>query len=187
VRTTQRVAGEQSAPDRLERDFTAAGANQKWVSDITYIATAEGWLYLATVLDLFSRRVVGWAMAAHMRAELALGALQMAYAQRGAPKELIYHSDHGGQYTSALVQNWLAEQQLLASMGSAGDCYDNAVAESFFSTLKRECVDGQCYPTRSAARTAIFDFVEAFYNRQRLHSTLGYQSPDEYESRSITP
>jgi len=187
VRTTQRAAEEARVPDRLQRDFSASAPNQKWVSDITYIATQEGWLYLATVLDLYSRRIVGWAMAAHMRAELVRDALQMAYVQRGAPKELIYHSDRGGQYSSALVQDWLTEHGLLASMGSTGDCYDNAVAESFFSTLKRECVAGECFPTRRAARSAIFDFMETFYNRQRLHSTLGYQSPLDFENQSGTP
>lgn len=187
VRTTQRAAEEARVPDRLQRDFSASAPNQKWVSDITYIATQEGWLYLATVLDLYSRRIVGWAMAAHMRAELVRDALQMAYVQRGAPKELIYHSDRGGQYSSALVQDWLTEHGLLASMGSTGNCYDNAVAESFFSTLKRECVAGECFPTRRAARSAIFDFMETFYNRQRLHSTLGYQSPLDFENQSGTP
>jgi len=187
VRTTQRAAGKLGAPDRLERDFTASDPNQKWVSDITYIATGTGWLYLATVLDLFSRRVVGWAMARHMQAELVLEALQMAYVRRGAPRDLIYHSDHGGQYTSHLVQTWLVQHHIQASMGSVGDCYDNAVAESFFATLKRECTDRHSYPTRSDARTAIFEFIEVFYNRQRLHSTLDYQSPADFEKRSFTP
>jgi putative transposase len=187
VRTTQRVTGAPQVPDRLERDFSAAAANQKWVSDITYIRTGEGWLYLATVIDLYSRRVVGWAMAAHMRAELVLAALRMAHAQRGAPQDLIYHSDHGGQYTSSAVQEWLAHHKIRASMGSTGDCFDNAVAESFYATLKRECVHRQTYATRAQARTHIFEFIEVFYNRQRLHSTLGYQSPVDYEQRGMTP
>lgn len=186
VRTTQRTAEALGVPDRLERDFTAEASNQKWVSDITYVPTGEGWLYLATVVDLHSRRVVGWAMGAHMRAELVLEALKMAYAQRGAPKDLIYHSDHGGQYTSTLVQGWLAEHEIQASMGSTGDCFDNAVAESFYATLKRECVHRQTYATRREARTHIFEFIEVFYNRQRLHSTLGYQSPAEFEQGDIT-
>ena len=187
VRTTQRAEGKMGAPDRLERDFTAAAPNQKWVSDITYIATGTGWLYLATVLDLFSRLVVGWSMARHMQAELVLEALQMAYARRGAVTDLIYHSDHGSQYTSHLVQTWLKQHHIQASMGSVGDCFDNAVAESFFATLKRECVNRRSYPTRSEARTAIFEFIEVFYNRQRLHSTLDYQSPADFEKRGFTP
>jgi putative transposase len=186
VRTTQRTPGAQGAPDRLERDFSAAQPNQKWVSDITYIPTSEGWLYVAMVLDLFSRRIVGWAMADHMRAELVLEALQMAYLQRGAPHDLIYHSDHGGQYTSGLVLTWLAKRGIQASMGSTGDCYDNAVAESFFATLKRECVQRQLYATRREARGQLFEFIEVFYNRQRLHSTLGYQSPADYEEQACT-
>jgi len=187
VRTTQRDAHATVVPDRLERDFTAEAPNQKWVSDITYIRTGEGWLYVATVVDLHSRRVVGWAMAAHMRAELVLAALKMAYAQRGAPKDLIYHSDRGGQYTSTTVHSWLTEHEIQASMGSSGDCFDNAVAESFYATLKRECVHRQTYATRREARTHIFEFIEVFYNRQRLHSTLGYQSPVEFEQGDIIP
>jgi len=186
VRTTRRAADATAIPDRLARDFTAQAPNEKWVSDITYIPTGEGWLYLATVLDLYSRRVVGWAMATHMRAELVLEALQMAYARRGAPQNLIYHSDHGSQYTSAMVQTWLTEHQIQASMGSVGDCFDNAVAESFYAILKRECVHRQTYATRREARTHIFEFIEVFYNRQRLHSTLDYQSPAEFEQAHRT-
>lgn len=186
VRTTQRTADTAGAPDLLQRDFTAQQPNQKWVSDITYIPTAEGWLYLAMVLDLFSRRIVGWAMADHMRADLVLEALQMASVQRGAPQGLIYHSDHGSQYTSGCVAAWLTDHSVQASMGSTGDCYDNAAAESFFATLKRECVDRQPYATRREARTHIFEFIEVFYNRQRLHSTLDYQSPVDYEEQACT-
>lgn len=187
VRTTQGTEAAAAVPDRLERDFTAAAPNQKWVSDITYIRVGAGWMYLATVLDLFSRRVIGWAMAEHMRAELVLGALEMAYAQRGAPCNLIYHSDHGSQYTSTLVRDWLTQHAVQASMGSKGDCFDNAVAESFFATLKRECVYRQTYATRQEARTQIFEYIEVFYNRQRLHSTLDYQSPMDYEQQHMTP
>lgn len=185
VRTTQRAAGQTGAPDRLQRDFSADAPNRKWVSDITYIATRQGWLYLASVLDLYSRRVVGWAMAEHMRDELVLEALTMAYVQRGAPSGLIYHSDHGSQYTSSRVQAWLAEHGIQASMGSVGDCYDNAVMESFHSILKREGVPKQAYATRRQARTHIFEFLEAFYNRQRLHSTLNYRTPVEYEEQQM--
>lgn len=181
VRTTQRVVGRVSAPDRLQRDFTASKPNEKWVSDITYIPTDEGWLYLATVLDLCSRRVVGWAMAEHMTEDLVLAALQMAATQRDIPSGLIYHSDHGGQFTSQRVQDWLAQHHITASMGSVGDCYDNAAAESFFSTLKRECVNRHHFTTRKEAKRTIFEYLEVFYNRQRLHSTLDYQSPAEYE------
>jgi transposase InsO family protein len=185
VRTTQRAAGQTGAPDRLQRDFSADAPNRKWASDITYIATRQGWLYLATVLDLFSRRVVGWAMAQQMRDELVLNALQMAYTQRGAPTGLICHSDHGSQYTSARVQDWLAAHGLQASMGSVGDCYDNAVMESFYAILKRECLPAEPYLTRRQARTQLFEFLEVFYNQQRLHSTLDYQTPVEYEQLGV--
>ncbi len=181
VRTTQLVAGRVGASDHLQRDFTASKPNEKWISDITYISTDEGWLYLATVLDLCSRRVVGWAMAEHMTEELVLAALQMAATQRDIPSGLIYHSDHGGQFTSKRVQDWLTQRHLTASMGSVGDCYDNAAAESFFSTLKRECVNRYHFSTRKEAKSIIFEYLEVFYNRQRLHSTLDYQSPVEYE------
>lgn len=184
VRTTQRDATQAGVPDLLHRDFAAAVPNQKWVTDITYIPTDEGWLYLALVLDLFSRRVVGWAMEDHMEATLVVASLQMAYTQRGAPSSLIYHSDHGSQYTSTLVQVWLSARGLQASMGGVGDCFDNAVAESFFATLKRECVSRQAYATRAVARPHIFEYMEVFYNRQRLHSTLDYQSPAEYEQQA---
>jgi len=185
VCTTQRAAGQSGAPDRLQRDFSAEAPNQKWVSDITYIATQQGWLYLAVVLDLFSRRVVGWAMDEHLHDDLVLTALQMAYTQRGAPTGLICHSDHGSQYTSARVQDWLAAHGLQASMGSVGDCYDNAVMESFYAILKRECLPAEPYLTRRQARTHLFEFLEVFYNQQRLHSTLGYQTPVEYEQQLV--
>jgi transposase InsO family protein len=169
----------------LQRDFSADAPNRKWVSDITYIPTRQGWLYLASVLDLYSRRVVGWAMAEHMRDQLVLEALSMAYVQRGTPTGLIYHSDHGSQYTSSRVQAWLAEHGIQASMGSVGDCYDNAVMESFHSILKREGVPKQAYATRRQGCTHIFEFLEVFYNRQRLHSTLGYRTPVEYEEQQM--
>ncbi len=139
-RTMQSVAGRERTPDRLQRDFTACRPNTKWVSDLTYVPTDEGWLYLITVLDLLSRRVVGWAMDCVMRDDLASRALQMAVARRDPPADLIYHSDHGKQFTSAEVQEWLNEHGIAPSMGSVGDCYDNAAAESFLSILKRECV-----------------------------------------------
>lgn len=183
--TTQRSGTRLDVPDRLERDFMAATPNCKWVSDITYIPTAEGWLYLAVILDLYSRLVVGWAMGTELTADLVLTALEMAAARRPLPEGLIYHSDHGTQYTSAAVQAWLTQHGLLASLGSVGDCYDNAVAESFFSTLKRECVHRHPFQTRKEARTVIFEYIEVFYNRERLHSTLGYLSPAAFEAANI--
>ena len=183
--TTQRSGTRLDVPDRLKRDFMAATPNRKWVSDITYIPTAEGWLYLAVILDLYSRLVVGWAMGTELTADLVLTALEMAAARRPLPEGLLYHSGHGTQYTSAAVQAWLTQHGLLASLGSVGDCYDNAVAESFFSTLKRECVHRHPFQTRKEARTVIFEYIEVFYNRERLHSTLGYLSPAAFEAANI--
>jgi len=151
------------------------------VADITYIPTDEGWLYLAVVLDLFSRHIVGWAMAQRMTDDLVLSALQMALLRRQPPAGVIHHSDHGGQYTSTRTMALLAAHDLLASMGSVGDCYDNAAMESFFATLKREEVHQAHYATRNQARLGLFRYIEVFYNRQRLHSTLGYLSPLEFE------
>ncbi len=183
VRTTQADPQAAYAPDLLQRDFQAQAPNQKWVADITYIPTAEGWLYLAVVVDLFSRMVVGWALLPQMTADLVLLAVQMAVNRRQPPADttLIHHSDRGGQYTSTAVQALLARHQIRASMGSTGDCYDNAAMESFFSTLKRECVARHIFTSRAVARTVIFDFIEVFYNRVRRHSALGYLSPLAFE------
>lgn len=183
VRTTQADPQAVYAPDLLQRDFQAQAPNQKWIADITYISTPEGWLYLAVVVDLFSRMVVGWAMLPQMTADLVLLALQMAVQRRQPPTEarLIHHSDRGGQYTSTAVQALLTRHQIQASMSSAGDCYDNAAMESFFATLKRECVERYTFTSRAHARTVIFDFIEVFYNRVRTHSTLGYLSPLAFE------
>lgn len=183
VRTTQADPQAAYAPDLLQRDFQAQVPNQKWVADITYIPTAEGWLYLAVVVDLFSRMVVGWALLPQMTADLVLLAVQMAVNRRQPPADttLIHHSDRGGQYTSTAVQDLLARHQIRASMGSTGDCYDNAAMESFFSTLKRECVVRHIFTSRAVARTVIFDFIEVFYNRVRRHSALGYLSPLAFE------
>ena len=181
--TTRAVAARPVAPDRIQRDFSAERPNQKWVGDITQIATREGWLYLAITLDLYSRRVIGWSMAEHMREDLVLQALQMAIERRPVVGMLIHHSDRGGQYTSGAFQALLGKEGILPSMGSTGDCYDNAVAESFFATLKCECVQGHVFATRRAARTAIFDYIETFYNRWRRHSTLGYVSPVAFETQ----
>jgi putative transposase len=179
--TTRRVAGRPLAPDRLQRDFTASGPNEKWVADITYIPTDEGWLYLAVVMDLFSRHIVGWAMHERMTDDLVLNALNMAVQRRQPAEGLIHHSDRGGQYTSARLQAALAERAIQCSMGTRGDCFDNAGAESFIATLKREEVHQSCYPTRQRARRRLFQYIEVFYNRQRLHSALGYVSPVEFE------
>ncbi len=154
-----------------------------WCSDITYIRTWEGWLYLATVIDVASRRVVGWAMADHMRTELVAGALRMAIDHRAPSAGLIFHSDRGCQYTSGEFGALLDGNGIRQSLSRPGQCWDNAVAESFFATLKTELVHLHAWPTRAGARNAIFEFIEVFYNRQRLHSALGYQSPDDYERR----
>lgn len=185
-RTTRADPTAVPAPDRVQRGFAPAqvGAPDRlWVSDITYVATEEGWLYLATTLDVFSRRVVGWAMAPHLRTELALTALAMAVGNRrpGADGSLVHHSDQGCQYTACAFGQRLQQAGLVASMGSVGDCYDNAVAESFFATLKGELLHRRSWPTRAAAQRAIFEYIEVWYNRQRRHSTLGYLSPQEYE------
>jgi len=179
-RTTQRDPKAMPAPNLLNQDFSSPAPDRKWVSDITYIDTAEGWLYLASVLDLFSRRVVGWAMDEHMEASLVQQAWNMAVSQRQPSADLLHHSDQGSQYTSDLYQHALAAQHCQVSMSRPGNCFDNAAMESFFSTLKSECADQQ-FDTRSQARTAIFEYIEAWYNRQRLHSSLGYFSPVEFE------
>jgi len=184
-RTTQRQVGVIPAPNRLNQDFTASAPNRKWVSDFTYIETAEGWLYLAVVLDLFSRRVIGWAMSPKMDAEMVETALRMALLGRRPPAGLLHHSDQGSQYTSSAYLICLNEALAVLSMSGAGNCYDNAVMESFFSTLKTECVTG-IFLTHAQARTVIFEYMEVWYNRQRLHSTLGYYSPVDFEQRFLT-
>jgi putative transposase len=157
------------------------------VADITAVPTAEeDFLYLAVILDVFSRRVVGWAMADHLRAELVVGALEMAVWNRRPASGVIHHSDHGCQYPSLLFGHHCQEVGIRCSMGSVGDCYDNALAESFFATLECEVLAGRTFRTQMEARTALFDYIEVFYNRQRRHSALGYQSPDAYERRSPT-
>jgi transposase InsO family protein len=163
-------------PDVIELDAVYCG-------DITYIRTWEGWLYLATVIDLASRRVVGWAMADHMRASLACDALSMAIDQRRPPAGLVFHSDRGCQYTSAEFAELLERHGVTASLSRPGQCWDNAVAESFFATLKTELIHEHAWPTRARAKQAIFEYVEVFYNRQRMHSALGYRSPADYERR----
>ena len=178
--TTQRQPGMVPAPNRLNQDFAAQAPNQKWVSDFTYIGTGEGWLYLAVVLDLFSRKVIGWAMRETMDAVLVETALHMALLERQPQAGLLHHSDQGSQYTSAAYLNCLSRVPAQISMSRTGNCYDNAVAESFFSTLKTECVHGP-FLTHAQARTTLFEYMEVWYNRQRIHSTLGYHSPVDFE------
>lgn len=179
-RTTQLDPEVMPAPNLLNQDFSSPAPDCKWVSDITYIDTAEGWLYLAVVLDLFSRRVVGWAMDEHMEASLVQTAWLMAVAQRSPATGLLHHSDQGKQYTSKLYQHSLAAYRCQVSMSRVGNCFDNAAMESFFSTLKTESAPGQ-FHSRAHARTTIFEYIEGWYNRQRLHSSLGYLSPVEFE------
>ena len=169
------------APNRLERDFTADAPDSVWVTDITYIRTWEGWLYLAVIVDLYSRRVVGWAVADHMRTELVIEALQMAVRRRRPAPGLIHHSDRGSQYASHEYRRLLDTHGFLCSMSRRGNCYDNAVAESFFGTLKGELIDRWPWPTKRHATDAVADYVEGFYNSQRLHSTLGYRTPVDVE------
>ena len=183
-RTTQRQSAAQPAPDLVERDFTASGPDQLWVADITYVATWAGFLYLAVVVDAWSRRVVGWAMANHLRTELVLGALEMAIQQR-RPSGTIHHSDQGSQYTSLAFGKRCREAGVRPSMGSAGDCFDNALCESFFATLECELLDRYTFHTREAARRAVFQFIEGWYNPHRRHSALGYVSPVGYESAHV--
>ena len=178
---------ETKAADLVKRVFGPGTVelDRVYVSDITYIWTWEGWLYLATVIDLSSRRVVGWSMADHMRTELVADALRMAIAARHPAAGLIFHSDRGTQYTSAEFTALLAEHEMVQSLSRPRQCWDNAVAESFFSSLKEELIHRQSWPTRAQARRAIVDYIEVFFNRRRLHSSLGYLSPAEYEARRI--
>ena len=169
------------APNVLERAFAAASPNRKWVADFTYVWTAEGWLYVAAVLDLYSRKVVGWSMNAQMTAQLVIDALMMAVWRRGKPIELLHHSDQGSQYTSEDFQRLLADQGITCSMSRKGDCWDNAAMESFFSTMKTERTARKTYLTRDEARADVFDYIERFYNPRRRHSTLGQVSPDQFE------
>lgn len=168
----------------LDRAFEASAPNQKWVADFTYIWTAEGWLYVAAVVDLFSRRVVGWAMKAEMTAQLVADALIMAIWRRGKPDSLLHHSDQGSQYTSEQFQRLMANNGITCSMSRSGNVWDNAAMESFFSSLKTERTARKVYRTRDDARADVFDYVERFYNRRRRHSTLGYLSPVEFEERA---
>ncbi len=182
--TTDSRHGLPVCPNLLARRFTVAQSNTAWVTDMTYIWTPQGWLYLAVVIDLFSRRVVGWSMSERIDRKLALDALRMALAQRRPQRGLIHHSDRGSQYASGDYQRLLATNGIVGSMSRRGDCWDNAVAESFFASLKLELVYQVQWQTRAEARTAIFEYLELFYNRRRRHSSLGYLSPVEFERRN---
>ena len=184
-KTTIRVPGVRVAEDLVDRQFRPPAPNLLWVADITYLSTWEGWLYLAAVQDAFSRRIVGWAMADHMRAELVVEALEMAVARRRPGPGLVHHSDQGSQYVSLAFGQKCRDAGIAQSMGSRGSAYDNALAETFFASLKKELVRRQSWSTRRELRSAVFDYVEAFYNRQRLHSTLGYLSPEQFENISL--
>jgi putative transposase len=185
-RATIRVAGVRVADDLVERRFRPARANVLWVADITYLRSWEGWLYLAAVQDAFSRQIVGWSMANHMRAQLVVDALGMGLARRRPAPGLVHHSDQGSQYVSLGFGQAARNAGIAISMGSKGDVYDNAVAESFFATLKKELVHRHSWPTRRELGSAVFDYIEAFYNPKRRHSTLGMLSPAEYEQTQRT-
>jgi putative transposase len=183
VRTTIPDEHADLAPDLVNRDFAAPGPDRLWVADITALPTRSGTCYLAAITDVWSRRVVGWSMAAHMRAELVTAALDMAVARRRPGEGLVHHSDHGSQYTSIAFGRRLRESGIAASMGSIGDCYDNAMAESFFATLETELIDRSDWATGAEAKAAVFDYIEVFYNRIRRHSSLGNLSPERFEER----
>jgi putative transposase len=182
ARTTVRVAGVRCAPDLVERDFNPQAPNRLWCADITYLPTWEGWLYLASVLDCFSRLIVGWCMLSHMRLELVEGALEMAVARRRPEPGLIHHSDHGSQFTAVIFGQRCEQLGIDVSMGSIGDCYDNAVCEAFHATLKREFVNRRPWPTRAELKTGVFAYIEGFYNTRRRHSTLSFHSPTHFEA-----
>ena len=172
------------APNLIQQDFTAKRPNQRWAADITYVSTHQGWLYLAVVMDLYSRKIIGWSMDRWMSRHLAINALTMAINARQPDGLLIHHSDRGGQYTSDDFRNLLKHNGIACSMSSSGNCYDNAVVESFFGLLKRERVNRVRYRTRDEARADIFDYIECFYNRQRRHGYVGNISPADYETVS---
>jgi len=182
VRTTDSRHAHPIAPNRLNQEFDVAQPNQVWAADITYIPTGEGWLYLAVVLDLCSRKVVGWALDDHLRSELTRRALEMAVLHRRPPKDVLHHSDRGVQYACDDYQALEDQHGIIRSMSRTGNCYDNAVVESFFATLKTELTHHATYTTRAQAESAIFEYLEVFYNRKRRHSALDYRSPAEYEA-----
>jgi putative transposase len=179
--TTIPVPGVRVGDDLVDRKFAAGAPNRVWVADITYLRTWQGWLYLVAVQDLFSRRIVGWSMQDHMRSELVTDALEMALAHRRPAPGLVWHSDQGSQFVSLAFGQKARAAGIAQSMGSRGDCFDNAVAESFFATLKKELVHRRSWPTKDELRSEVFDYIEVFYNRERRHSTLAQRSPAEYE------
>ena len=182
-RTTIRVRGVRTAPDLVQRDFDPVAIDRLWCADITYIRTWEGWLYLASVMDCYSRRIVGWALADHLRAQLVVDALEMAVARRRPDAGLVHHSDQGSQYTSLIFTQRCRSVDIDVSMGSKGDCFDNAAMESFHASLKKDLIHRQSWPTKQHAQTAVFAYIETFYNRRRRHSTLGMLSPVDFEAR----
>lgn len=182
--TTQRQPDARPAPDLVERNFKTAGPDELWVADITYVSTWSGWLYLAVVMDAWSRRVVGWAMNTHLRTQLVLDALAMSVRQR-RPEAVIHHSDQGSQYTSLAFGKRCREAGVRPSMGSVGDCFDNALCESFFATLECELLERESFHTPAQARLAVFEFIEGWYNLHRLHSALDYVSPIQFERSQI--
>lgn len=181
VRTIQARQESPAIPNRLAQQFAVSAKNRVWAADFTFIPTRAGWLYVAVLLDLYSRRVVGWAMSEGQSPAVVIDAWLMAWRQRRPPAGLLHHSDQGTQYTASLYQTLLARRGVIPSLSRKGNCYDNAVVESFFSTLKNELVRHRQFQDRAEARQAIFEYIEGLYNRQRLHQTLGYQSPEEFE------
>jgi putative transposase len=186
-KTTIRIPGITPATDLVERQFRPTAPNVLWVADITYLRSGEGWLYLAAVEDAYSRQIVGWSMATHMRATLVVDALKMALARRRPGPGLIHHSDQGSQYVSLVFGRAARQAGIAVSMGSRGDAYDNAVAETFFATLKKELVNRRSWPSRLELQSAVFEYIEAFYNRRRRHSTLSMLSPADYEQLQLPP
>ena len=184
-RTTVSAPGVRTAPDLVARDFNPTAPDRLWCADITYLRTWEGWLYLASVMDCFSRRIVGWALADHLRAELVDDALAMAIARRRPARGLVHHSDRGSQYTSLVFTRRCRAVGIEVSMGAKGSCFDNAVLESFHATIKKDLIHRRSWPTKAEARAAVFGYIEVFYNRRRRHSTLGYLSPAEFEHSSL--
>jgi putative transposase len=186
-KTTIRIPGVTPATDLVERQFRPGAPNVLWVADITYLRSGEGWLYLAAVQDAYSRQIVGWSMATHLRATLVVDALKMALQRRRPGLGLIHHSDQGSQYVSLAFGRAARQAGIAVSMGSRGDAYDNAVAETFFATLKKELVNRRSWPSRLELQSAVFEYIEAFYNRQRRHSTLSMLSPADYEQLQHPP
>jgi putative transposase len=183
--TTDSAHSKPVADNHLNRDFTPEKPNKSWVADITYIWTAEGWLYLATIMDLYSRKIIGWSLRERLTKDLVIGALDMAVKERNISADLLLHSDRGSQYASELYQLLLLKHGILCSMSGKGNCWDNAVMESFYRTLKVELIYQNKYETRRQAQMDIFEYIEIFYNRERLHSSLGYYTPEEYEQLII--